>query len=66
MPENVLEKRALINGEWVESESGERFEVHYPGDGRVVGTAPNAPARMCSGRSKQQDKVSRRWPNCHF
>ena len=40
MPENVLEKRALINGEWVESESGERFEVHYPGDGRVVGTAP--------------------------
>ena len=32
MPENVLEKKALINGEWVESESGERFEVHYPGD----------------------------------
>ena len=40
MPEKILEKKALINGKWVESESGERFEVHYPGDGRVVGTAP--------------------------
>jgi acyl-CoA reductase-like NAD-dependent aldehyde dehydrogenase len=40
MPEAILEKKALINGKWVESESGERFEVHYPGDGRVVGTAP--------------------------
>ncbi len=40
MPEAILEKKALINGEWVESDSGERFEVRYPGDGRVVGTAP--------------------------
>ncbi len=40
MPEEILEKKALINGEWVESESGERFEVRYPGDGRVVGTVP--------------------------
>ena len=38
MSEEILEKKALINGEWIESESGERFEVHYPGDGRVVGT----------------------------
>ena len=30
MPEEILEKKALINGEWVESESGERFEVCYP------------------------------------
>jgi acyl-CoA reductase-like NAD-dependent aldehyde dehydrogenase len=40
MTEEIVEKKALINGEWVESESGERFEVHYPGDGRVVGTVP--------------------------
>ena len=40
MPEAILEKKALINGEWVESESGERFEVCYPGDGRVVGSVP--------------------------
>jgi len=40
MPEEILEKKALINGEWVESDSGERFEVRYPGDGRVVGTVP--------------------------
>jgi acyl-CoA reductase-like NAD-dependent aldehyde dehydrogenase len=40
MSEEILEKKALINGDWVESESGERFEVLYPGDGRVVGTVP--------------------------
>ena len=40
MSENGLEKKALIDGEWVESESGERFEVRYPGDGRLVGTVP--------------------------
>ncbi len=40
MPDKVLEKKVLINGEWVESESGERFEVHYPGDGRLVGSVP--------------------------
>ena len=39
MTEKLLEKKALIGGEWVESESGERFEIHYPGDGRVIGTA---------------------------
>jgi len=49
MPENVLEKKALINGEWVESESGERFKVHYPGDGRVVGTVPR-----CTRKDVQQ------------
>ncbi len=40
MTEKRIEKKALIGGEWVESESGDRFEVHYPGDGRVIGTAP--------------------------
>jgi acyl-CoA reductase-like NAD-dependent aldehyde dehydrogenase len=49
MPEEILEKKALINGEWVESESGERFEVPYPGDGRVVGTVPK-----CTRKDVQQ------------
>ena len=40
MSEKVYQKKALIGGEWVESESGERFEVKYPGDGSVIGTAP--------------------------
>ncbi len=40
MTDKIIEKKALINGEWTESESGERFEVRYPGDGRLVGTAP--------------------------
>jgi acyl-CoA reductase-like NAD-dependent aldehyde dehydrogenase len=40
MSDNVLEKKVLIDGEWVESESGERSEVHCPGDGRLVGTVP--------------------------
>ena len=40
MAEKIVEKKVLIGGEWVESESGERFEVLHPGDGRVVGTVP--------------------------
>jgi acyl-CoA reductase-like NAD-dependent aldehyde dehydrogenase len=40
MTEKQIEKKALIGGEWVESESGERFEVHYPGDGSVIGSVP--------------------------
>ena len=40
MSEKVYQKKALIGGEWVESESGQRFEVKYPGDGSVIGTAP--------------------------
>lgn len=40
MTDAVLNKKALIGGEWVESESGERYEVNYPGDGRLVGTVP--------------------------
>jgi len=40
MAEEILEKKALIGGEWVESNSGERLDVHFPGDGRVIGTVP--------------------------
>ena len=36
----LLEKKALIGGEWVESASGEREEVISPGDGQVIGTVP--------------------------
>jgi len=36
----VLEKKAFIGGEWVESESGERMEVFSPGDGSLVGSVP--------------------------
>ena len=38
--EKVLQKKAFIGGEWVESESGERTEVISPGDGSLVGTVP--------------------------
>ena len=36
----VLEKKLFIGGEWVDSESGEVFEVRSPGDGSLVGTVP--------------------------
>jgi acyl-CoA reductase-like NAD-dependent aldehyde dehydrogenase len=38
--QRALEKKVLIGGEWVESESGDRFEVRSPGDGSLVGTVP--------------------------
>jgi len=38
--QQVLEKKAFIGGQWVESESGERMEVYSPGDGSLVGTVP--------------------------
>ena len=45
MSEDYWEKKVLIDGDWVESESGERFEIHYPGDGRVVGTVPRCTSK---------------------
>jgi acyl-CoA reductase-like NAD-dependent aldehyde dehydrogenase len=38
--QQALDKKVLIGGEWVESESGERFEVYSPGDGSLIGTVP--------------------------
>lgn len=38
--EKVLDKKVLIGGKWVESESGERFDVFSPGDGSLVGSVP--------------------------
>jgi acyl-CoA reductase-like NAD-dependent aldehyde dehydrogenase len=43
--QQVLEKRVLIGGEWVESEGGDRFEVRSPGDGSLVGTVPSCTER---------------------
>jgi acyl-CoA reductase-like NAD-dependent aldehyde dehydrogenase len=40
MSEKIFEKKALVAGEWIESESGDHFEVKYSGDGRVIGTVP--------------------------
>ena len=36
-----IDKKAYIGGEWVESESGDRYEVRCPGDGSVLGTVAN-------------------------
>jgi len=41
MRERLIEKKVLIAGTWTESESGNRAEVRYPGDGNVIGTVPN-------------------------
>jgi acyl-CoA reductase-like NAD-dependent aldehyde dehydrogenase len=40
MAKELIEKKVFIGGEWVESESRERMEVRYPGDGKVFGTVP--------------------------
>lgn len=40
-----IHKKLFIGGEWVESESGERFEVTSPGDGSVIGTVPKGTAK---------------------
>jgi len=40
MHRDILEKKALIGGRWVDSESRQRYEVRFPGDGRVIGTVP--------------------------
>jgi acyl-CoA reductase-like NAD-dependent aldehyde dehydrogenase len=35
-----LEKKILIGGRWVDSESGDRYELRSPGDNSVIGTVP--------------------------
>jgi len=37
--------KLLIDGEWVESESGQNLQVYDPGTGEVVGQIPNAKAQ---------------------
>ncbi|KAH8122460.1 Aldehyde/histidinol dehydrogenase [Trichoderma asperelloides] len=32
--------RAYVNGEWIEAKSGEKFEVHDPATGILIGTCP--------------------------
>lgn len=40
-----VHKQLFIGGAWVESESGDRFEVTSPGDGSVIGTVPKGTAK---------------------
>ena len=35
-----MDYKMFIGGEWVESESGERFDVYSPGDGSLIGSVP--------------------------
>ena len=35
-----MDYKMYIGGEWVESESGERFDVLSPGDGSLIGSVP--------------------------
>jgi len=39
-----IDERLLISGEWVDAESGDRFDVTNPATGEVVGSVPNASA----------------------
>jgi acyl-CoA reductase-like NAD-dependent aldehyde dehydrogenase len=39
-----MDCRMYIGGEWVESESGERFDVWSPGDGSRIGSVPKGTA----------------------
>ncbi len=45
MTDQVIEKKALIGGEWVESESRDRVDVTSPGSGQVMGTVPRCTRR---------------------
>jgi succinate-semialdehyde dehydrogenase / glutarate-semialdehyde dehydrogenase len=40
-----MEYKMFIGGEWVESESGERFDVFSPGDGSLIGSVPKGTAK---------------------
>ncbi len=39
-----MEYKMYVGGEWVESESGERFDVWSPGDGSRIGSVPKGTA----------------------
>ena len=40
-----MDYKMFVGGEWVESESGERFDVYSPGDGSLIGSVPKGTAR---------------------
>ncbi len=37
---SLFRNQSYINGEWVEADSGQRFEVDNPADGSIVGSVP--------------------------
>ncbi|EMC93310.1 hypothetical protein BAUCODRAFT_36998 [Baudoinia panamericana UAMH 10762] len=37
----MFRDKALVGGEWIESQSGKRFDVYDPGNGKVWATAPD-------------------------
>jgi hypothetical protein len=39
-----MDYKMYIGGEWVESDSGERFDVWSPGDGSLIGSVPKGTA----------------------
>ncbi|KAF7845739.1 hypothetical protein BT93_L0862 [Corymbia citriodora subsp. variegata] len=38
---DVFHDTCLVNGEWIESKSGKRFDVYDPGNGKVWASAPD-------------------------
>jgi len=40
-----MDYKMYVGGEWVESESGERFDVYSPGDGSLIGSVPKGTAK---------------------
>ena len=58
-----MDYKMYIGGEWVESESGERFDVWSPGDGSLIGSVPKGTAadvqRAIEAAKKAQKEMAK-------
>ena len=58
-----MDYKMYIGGEWVESESGERFDVYSPGDGSLIGSVPKGTAAdvqtAIAGARKAQKEMAK-------
>ena len=58
-----MDYKMYIDGEWVESESGERFDVWSPGDGSLIGSVPKGTAadvqRAIEAAKKAQKEMAK-------
>jgi glyceraldehyde-3-phosphate dehydrogenase (NADP+) len=60
MTPELIEKKILIGGQWVESESKNRAEIVSPATGEVIGTVPQCTredARMAMAAAKEGQKA---------
>src|SRR4051812_22045834 len=59
--QDLLRQAMLIDGEWVQADSGETIDVRNPATGELIARVPNGGARETARAVAAADKAMRGW-----